>query len=524
MSAESNYSLLEREEIDEIARDIEERDIVDVMQDNDYGAYDFRNQKMGAEEAYRLGLSLASMYGESADVIVGRDHREESEKVRDGLIAGLEDAGCDAEYIGLAPTDMVSYLVSETDALGGVNVTASHMKPGYRGIKPLNKDGRIFNAEELKWTSGNYKIIEAERDFFPEVESKFDERYFTRYHVGLMDRYEELFENYLSDIEVVVDPGNGVGAETLPSILRFLGVRDDNLHTINGELDTGFPARGPDPTVDGSLEQLSSEVLEKEADLGMALDGDADRIKFVNEKGENVPESESLAILAEKYLKAESPEDTPGRIVVSANTSKLVEDRIRYLEGIIDYLPVGAVFTAEEGIRDEKMVFGGQPNGHYLDPCFTPYDSETLIGAVMAGIVNDRDENLSELQEELPSYITSKKNIDMKADNWRKEFPGIISGTDLLAGSAQIAPQDFLEAFKDLPGEEKYLQGVYIKDFGIAGKEEKDERIRGSGDFRMVARESGSEDDVLRIISEIRDPDQAINLVVEEAWDSLLNK
>lgn len=392
------------------------------MEEHDFGSYDFRNDSMNVNEAYRLGKSLSKVYQDDSKIIVGRDHRKYSGSIKNGLIDGLTEGGTEVEYIGLAPTDLVAHQIVEQEAEGGVAVTSSHMPPDYRGLKPLNHQGRIFDEKELKEVLDRYKEL-------PSIERNYTERHTgfkddIRYDVlenyvsSAVERYNQLFDQDLSGLEVAVDPGNGVGALTLPILLNELGVDKDDLYLINGDLDPEFSGRGPDPT-ESNLEGLGDTVIREDADLGIALDGDADRAVFVNENGEKVPGDESLAILGETYL--ERDELKYQSIACSINTSPVVADHLQKdpdPKGTIDYTPVGAVFTAKKALNQKDHIeFGGQPNGHFLDSGFVPYDSGTLLGAAMSGIVNKKNSTLSELQGDMPSYNVYEDNISPESVN-----------------------------------------------------------------------------------------------------------
>lgn len=411
----------------------EDQSFPERMAENGFGSYDFRNNSMGNHEAYRLGKSLSDYYGKSSKVIIGRDHREKSEPVKNGLIEGLLDHGTHVRYVGLAPTDLIAHQVNSGNYDGGVAVTASHMPPGFRGLKPLNGKGRIFDETELNEVLEGYTEFKDTKDEYQNWQTdletdRFGGKYevaddiFEQYISDAVKRYEELFNQDLSGVSVAVDLGNGMGCLTVPRLLNELGVENNDLYLLNYNLDPDFNGRGADPT-DSELDQLKQTVKEEDLDLGIAFDGDADRAVFINDNSEKVVGDESLAILSEKYLdSAETGHKAPG-IVCSANTSQMVEDWLtqgiseRESLGTVNYQPVGAVFTAKECLNNENMLFGGQPNGHLLDPEFVPYDSGTLAGAVMAGIIN-QTKSLSSKQDELPSYDIVRTNweVDDKQD------------------------------------------------------------------------------------------------------------
>jgi len=405
-----------------------EKSFPERMAEHDFGPYDFRNDSLTPNDAYRLGKSLSDFYETDGKIIVGNDHRKHSEPIKDALIDGLIDYGSEVKYIGLGPTDLVAHQVLSQDAEGGVAVTASHMPPEYRGLKPLNKQGRIFDEKELEEALDGYEeFTDTKKNYNKwltdlETENFNDDYSFVKqvhddYISDAVKRYDELFDSDLSGLSVAVDPGNGVGSLTLPRLLNGLGVEENDLYIVNQDLDPEFPGRGSDPT-DTDLQQLKNTVDNQGADLGIALDGDADRAVFVNENAEKVLGDESLAILSAKYLEEAPDMEEMSGIVCSANTSQLLEDWITGERddigplGTVNYQPVGAVFTAKTALYDKNIVFGGQPNGHLLDPEFVPYDSGTLTAGMMAGVISENNE-LSQLQDELPSYNISKTNWEV---------------------------------------------------------------------------------------------------------------
>lgn len=423
-------------------------DYKDVRQNMDFGAYDFRGKNFNSKDGFLLGLSMAEQY--DGDFVVGNDHREESSEIKNAVKQGLQYHS-DREIIdiGLAPTDMVSYITQNQGVAGGVAVTASHMPPGYHGLKPLNSEGRILDEDELNQVTEGYvknmfsKTSSIEGlQFDPEeyVESSNDtyvsQGHLNEYIDAVQLRFNELFDTDLSGMEIGVDPGHGIGALTLRNALEGLNA---DTYCINTDLDPEFPYRDPDPTKD-SLEDLTNLVLENDLDMGVATDGDADRAVFINEEGEQVTGDETLAILSKKYLG--NTEHEEAAIACSANTSALVQEEINNLGGVVNYQPVGAVFTAKAALNDDgpKTVFGGQPNGHYLDAQLTPYDSGTLMATIMPGILQEENQGLSKLQQDLPEYIIRRGNEDVKdkeaalqrmvdsLDNHSEPVPGTIKG------------------------------------------------------------------------------------------------
>ncbi len=401
--------------------------------------YDIRGEVPGEIDEqlmYRLGVCLADYWGPGR-ILVGRDGRDAAPEFYDALIEGLTSGGCDVVKLGLSTTDMVAFLAEEEGAKGGVQVTASHMPSDYCGIKPLNSEGRIFSNEEM----AELKDIYRERPDFSEDgggRTAELENGIERYREAVVKQFNQVFGGGLDGLELVVDPGNAVGVLGLPDALEELGAE---VEVINGGIDGDFPGRGPEPTED-TLEELRARVKETDADLGIATDGDADRVMFVNEKGEFVPGDIPLALLGRRYLEENDA------IVCSVNTSQAVEEFIEEAGGEIIYAPAGAVFTALRCL-EENLVFGGQPNGHLMDTSFVPYDSGTLFGVLMPGLVKESGKTVSELQNELPEFYLETADIEVEdkeesmeqtIDRVREEYDVLteIDGIKFSTGYARV--------------------------------------------------------------------------------------
>jgi phosphomannomutase/phosphoglucomutase len=347
-------------------------------------------EELDSEIVFGVARSLGEFYGEGR-VLVGRDHRESSQVFSEAMKSGLASQGLEVVDVGLATTDAVAWKASEGDHVGGVVLTASHMPPEFGGIKPLNDEGRILTNEEQEKVKERYGDQEDCQTYGEVAETDISEEYIS----SAIRQVEGLVGE--ANVKVVADPGNGVGGLYLPEILRCLGAE---VKMINAEPDPEFPNRSPEPCK-GNIDNLSSAVKEDDADLGVALDGDADRAVFVDEEGEFVSGEQSLAILSRLYSKSGVDE-----IVVSVDAGLVVRDAIKARGGNIRQVHPGAVFTALE--CQDGAGFGGQPNGHLMDPDFVPYDSGTFLGAIMAGLVSN--ESLSSRKRNLPDYSERKLN------------------------------------------------------------------------------------------------------------------
>ncbi|MBC5792688.1 MAG: hypothetical protein H8Z69_01485 [Nanohaloarchaea archaeon] len=363
------------------------------MTDELFRRYDIRGkvpEEINSEKIYRLGRALAHFYNNTGNIVVGRDGRESSPRFYRQLSKGLKDGGCTVTQVGIATTDMISYMVNKKNFDGGANITASHMPPNFGGVKALDQTGKILHGKKKQQLEKLYKNQDYES-----AEGEIRQKDLGREYInGVIARYNQIFEDDLKGLKIVVDPGHSVSAPFLPEILVELGAE---VETVNENIHHKFPERSPEPEKE-NIKSLKKRVESSDADMGVATDGDADRAVFVNEKGEYIPGDHTLALLGAKYLEFSS------KIICTINSSGLIEEVVG--KDKVKHVEVGDILT------DGETVFGGEPNGHLMDSNFTPYDSGCLFTAVVAGLLIEKDERLSLMQEKLPQRKISKKNLE----------------------------------------------------------------------------------------------------------------
>jgi phosphoglucosamine mutase len=339
------------------------------------------------ELALKVGQVLGSR---KKTAVIGRDPRVSAPMIEHALIAGLTASGCAVTEIGLVTTPTLAYAARNYEC--GVMVTASHNPSEYVGIKLWNPDGMAFDS--------------AQQD---EIERAIEEESFSRVPWNLIGKFEEdgnairehmnkikkLVGN--SKLKVVLDCGCGAGGTISPYLLQELGCE---LITLNAQPDGHFPARNPEPT-DENLSLLKKAVVDFGADLGIAHDGDADRMMAVDEKGNFVSGDDLLAIFG-RYECGNSK----GTVVVPVDTSMMVDD---YLKGSeIIRTRVGDVYVAE-GIKQCGAIYGGEPSGSWIFPKISYCPDGIYAAARLVEIVNKK--KLSKLREELPSYATKRGTL-----------------------------------------------------------------------------------------------------------------
>lgn len=342
------------------------------------------NKEVTPELALQVGFVLGSR---KKTAVIGRDPRVSAPMIEHALVAGLTAAGCDVTKVGMVTTPTLAYAARKYEC--GVMVTASHNPSEYIGIKLWNPDGMAFDSAQQE------EIEEAieKKDFslapWNLIGKIAEDENAIREHMHMI---EELVGD--SKLRVVLDCGCGAGSTISPYLLQELGCQ---IITLNSQPDGHFPARNPEP-IDQNLSLLKKAVVEFGADLGLAHDGDADRMMAVDEKGNFVSGDELLAIFGRFEC-----ENEKGSVVVPVDTSMMVDD---YLEGSeIIRTRVGDVYVAE-GIKQYGAIYGGEPSGSWIFPKISYCPDGIYAAAKLVEIVGEK--KLSELRAELPVYNTKR--------------------------------------------------------------------------------------------------------------------
>ena len=362
-----------------------------------FRAYDIRGDTrtdITADFARHLGRALGTLTrrrGHIARVAVGGDARLSSELLCNAMMAGLSEAGVEPVFVGLVPTPLLYYAVHTLDVGGGVMITGSHNPADDNGFKMMIGDDTLHGADiqELR------ELIE--RDDFETGEA-------TRSDHPIADEY---VERVLGDIHlgarpltVVVDAGNGPTGPLVPGMLRRLGV---TVHELFCELDGTFPNHHPDPTQEANLLDLRREVLARGADLGIAYDGDGDRIGVLDERGGIIWGDELLVILARALLGVE-----PGATIVGeVKCSQRLFDDIERHGGVPIMSRVGHSLIKDR-MRTEGALLAGEMSGHiFYKHRWFGFDDAVYTTCRLLEIVTATTAPLSSLLADLPPSFST---------------------------------------------------------------------------------------------------------------------
>jgi len=350
---------------------------------------------VGETVTAELALSLGRALGVDCDrVVVGRDPRASGDYLQSALVAGLTESGTDVIDVGVAATPTVGRAVGWRDADAGVSVTASHNPPQDNGLKLWQPSGQAFDADRRERIESHI----AEDAFEPADWDAVGERTTwdaTGRHVAAIT---ESLDRDALDRHVVVDVGNGAGVIT-PELLGELGC---HVETLNAQPDGAFPGRPSEPTAENCT-SLATLVGESDADLGVAHDGDADRMRAVAADGHSLSGDELLALFARDAAE-------PGeRVAVPVATSLAVADYLAEADIDVEYTPVGDVYVAAAA-SEPGVAFGGEPSGAWIWPDWTLCPDGPLAAARVAAL--DAERPLADRVVDVPDYPIRRDSVE----------------------------------------------------------------------------------------------------------------
>ena len=346
--------------------------------------------------ALDVGLALAS-YTNAGEVVLGRDTRVSSPLLEHSVTSGLLAGGSRVQRLGLTPTPVLAFLTRELKADAGVMITASHNPPEYNGIKIFNSDSMAYNEEEQKEIENiiNQKIFKRAR--WPDIKTpiSLDE---THRYPEAIGKAVELERRW----RVVLDPGCGATCHVAPALIRMLGCK---VTVINGQPDGFFPGRGPAPDLE-TLRPLCEVVKHLHMDMGIAYDGDGDRMVVIDERGVLAPLDQTLSAYASHLIKKHEGDV----VVTTVEASMCLEKTIEPLRGRVVRTRVGDVDVAT-AVRRHKAIFGGEPCGAWIHPQYHYCPDGILSSVLLLKALEDEDKNLSSFISDVPRYPTLRRKL-----------------------------------------------------------------------------------------------------------------
>jgi phosphomannomutase/phosphoglucomutase len=365
--------------------------------------YDIRgivDKDLTQETVKILGKAIGTYFRRHnrSHVALGMDCRLSSPAFSESLSKGLLSTGCDVTDLGTIPTPLLYFAIfyKKIGVDAGVMITGSHNPPEYNGFKMMSGEDTLFGPD----IQDIYQIIASDEFIQDGVGSKKN--------YDIVPEYSDyVVENINLDkrLKVVVDAGNGTGGVVSVPILKRLGC---DVLCLFCEMDGHFPNHHPDPTLPEALETLITEVKGSGADVGIAYDGDADRIGVIDDKGNIIWGDQLMILFARDILPSH-----PGAAVISeVKASKLLYEEIAKLGGRPIMWKTGHSFIKKK-IKQEKALIAGEMSGHiFFADRFFGFDDAIYSSARLLEILSRSEQKLSSMFADLPrTYHTPEIRV-----------------------------------------------------------------------------------------------------------------
>ena len=318
-------------------------------------------------------------------ILVGRDERPHSPSLTHALISTLLKTGAQVINIGLATTPMFYFAVVHLKADAGLMVTASHNPSQYNGLKMTLHDAVPIGDQEIQ----ELKELVEQDSFSPNEKpgELIEKDIFGSYQEKILS-----FDQIKKPLKVVIDTGNGMCGLTIPKIFKKLPLETTYLYQ---EIDLSFPNHEANPLKLETLQDLQEEVKKQNAHLGLAFDGDGDRVGFVDEQGHIVPMDLVTALIADQLPSQ--------KVIYDVRSSRIVKETVQNNHGIPISSKVGHYFI-KKLMREKDAVFGGEVSGHYYFKELSYTDSAVLAAIKVLNILSHSEKSFSQIMKKYQKY------------------------------------------------------------------------------------------------------------------------
>lgn len=369
--------------------------------------YDIRGiagKDLTGETVELLGLGIGTMMRRRGlrNITVGRDCRPSSDGFRDALIAGLTATGISVVDVGVVPTPLLYYSILQLKSDGGVMITGSHNPPEYNGFKTCVGVDSVYGDQIQEI----YRIIES---------VDFERGKGTTSSADVMAPYRKYVLEQIQlprPVRVAVDCGNGTACLIAPDLITTLGCKLTKLYC---EMDGTFPNHHPDPTVVENLADLQSAVKSSKLELGIAFDGDADRIGVVADDGRIVWGDVLLALYAREILKTNPGATFIAEVKCSMNLFRDIE---KHGGRAVMWKTGHSLIKAK--MKEEKAVLAGEMSGHmFFADRYFGYDDAIYAACRLLELLSQSSASLSDMLSDIPpTFVTPE--IRVQCDDEKK--------------------------------------------------------------------------------------------------------
>jgi phosphomannomutase / phosphoglucomutase len=367
-----------------------------TIQPTIFREYDIRgivDQDLTPEVVRTLGLAMGVYFrrrGRSR-VALGRDCRLSSPAYAEALTEGLRSSGCSVVSLGTVPTPLLYFMIFHRKLEAGVMITGSHNPPEYNGFKMMCGEDTLYGEaiQDLRRLIEAGDLPTAEPGELTQVDIVPE---YTAYVLGLIKPVRPL--------SIVIDAGNGTGGVVAGPIFRAMGCRVKELFC---DMDGRFPNHHPDPTLPEAMTALAQAVHETGADLGIAYDGDADRLGVIDDAGTLLWGDQLLILFARDVLKA-----NPGAAIISeVKATQVLYDEIAKLGGRPIMWKTGHSLIKKK-IKEEKALLAGEMSGHlFFADRWYGFDDAIYASARLVELAAKSDQKLSTMLADLPRTFST---------------------------------------------------------------------------------------------------------------------
>ena len=378
-----------------------------------FKAYDIRGEwgtDLNEEIAYRIGYFLHRIL-DAKTILVGRDMRLSSDTLFHQLTQGIIDSGVDVDDIGLSTTPMVYWSTARYGYDASVMITASHNPKNHNGLK-ISKT----NALPVGYDTGLNRLEAFVESGEPCVPVK---QRGTIRHKEVKEAYLSFQKQYVGDhshLNIAVDCSNGMSSIFAHELIG-------KAHYINDTLDGNFPSHEPNPLEATSQEQIKALVKKEGCDIGLLFDGDADRITFIDEKGDFISPDLIIAFLGNYFL---GERHEKGIVLQDIRSSRAIQEYLDRYHAKVETWRVGRAFAALK-LRELDGVYGGELAGHYYFRDFYYSDSALLAASIVLRLLEEfkrQGKTMSSILQEISSYYNSGE-INFKLERKKEAMDAV---------------------------------------------------------------------------------------------------
>ena len=381
-----------------------------IIKISSFKAYDIRGKlphEINSEIAYRVGNATAK-YLSAKKMVLGRDIRASSNELSESMALGLMDAGVDVIDIGECGTENVYYATGELKSCGGIMVTASHNPSDYNGFKIVGDNAKPISSEtglvDIR------KLAESDQRLISEKKGNLEYRDLNQSYVKKIISFID--SDSLDKLKVVMNPGNGGAGVYAELISKNMPIE---VIKLNFDPDSSFPNGIPNPMIEENRVSTSQAVIDNEADVGIAWDGDFDRCFFFDEKGNFIEGYYLVGLLAKSFLNKNCNE----KVIYDPRLTWNTIDVVQRYGGDAIQCQSGHSFI-KKSMRDNDAVYGGEMSAHHYFRDFYYCDSGMIPWLLILEMISKEKMPLSQMIQKYRDRYPVSGEINLKVNNTKK--------------------------------------------------------------------------------------------------------